>query len=645
MRPRRGRVGRVARKLPAALALAAGLMVLSNCSSFPSSSTGAQTPVVSLPMNVAFGSVPQGVTSPTMTVTLMNTGKGSLTFTSNPAISGTNAADFAITAATCSTVNQVGAGGSCTVTLTFKPSTMNAESASLNFADNATPSPQSVALTGTGTAPAPVVVFSTPQVNFGPVAKGTTSMSMNVGVMNSGNAALIFSSNPSLSGTNPGDFSITNSSCSTATQVAAGLTCTVTLTFTPSMTGMESATLNFADNATPGMQSVSLLGGATSSTNNMVTLTVDSGPAGGDLNLAFVSVTVCVPGSAVNCQTIDHIEVDTGSSGLRIMSSALTLTLPQETDTSGNPLGNCVQFADMTYAFGPIQKADIVLAGEKASAVPIQVIAPPGFASATSTSCEVNGNAQNNLDTVAALGANGIIGVGLLQQDCGQACVNTPVAGFYYSCPNNICSSTTLALASQLQNPVGLFPQDNQGVLITLPAVGVNGAATATGSLIFGIGTQADNVLGSATVLTTTATGTFTSTYNGTAFPGSFIDSGSNGLFFLDTAHTGLTACVNATNPANAPQFPGFYCPNSNNSFPFTVTNTGVNNAMSQVNFSVVNIALVVNANPGFAAFSNVGGPFPGAVDFGLPFFYGRSVFTCIEGQTVGAVTGPFFAY
>jgi hypothetical protein len=645
MSRQRGICKRAVATAPATLSLVAALIVLSNCSAFPSSSTGTQTPAVSLPANVMFGSVPQGVTSPTMTVTLMNTGKGSLTFTSNPGLSGANAADFAITVATCSTASPVAGGSSCTVTLTFKPSTMSLESASLNFVDNATPTMQSVALTGTGTAPAPVVLLSTPQVNFGPVAQGMTSMPMSVTVTNVGNATLIFSNNPSISGANMADFTVIGSSCSMAIQVAAGLVCKVTLTFTPSTTGMESATLNFADNATPAMQSVSLTGGATSSTNNMVTLTVDSGPVGGDLNVPFISVMVCVPGSAVNCQTIDHIEVDTGSSGLRIMSSALTLTLPQQTDNSGNPLGNCVQFADTTYAFGPVEKADIVLAGEKATSVPIQVIAPPGFASATSTTCEVNGNAQNNLNTVAALGANGIIGVGLFKQDCGQACVNAPVAGFYYSCPNNICSSTTVALTSQLQNPVALFPQDNQGVLITLPAVGVNGAATATGSLIFGIGTQANNVLGSATVLTTTATGTVTSTYNGTQFPGSFIDSGSNGFFILDTAHTGLTDCVNATNPANAPQFKGFYCPNSNNSFPFAVTNTGVNNAVAQANFSLVNIALVVNANPGFAAFSDAGGPFPGAVDFGLPFFYGRSVFTCIEGQTVGAQTGPFFAY
>jgi Protein of unknown function (DUF3443)/Cep192 domain 4 len=631
----------------AVLSIAAGCIAVGSCSRVPGSITQVNTPAVSLPASLAFGSVPQGVTSPSMMVTLKNTGSASLSFSSNPSLSGTNAADFAITAATCSTANQVVAAGTCTVSLTFTPSTMAMESASLGFADNANPSTQTVPLTGTGTAPAPVVSLSTPSLAFGPVAQGTTSPAMTVTLTNTGNATLIFSNSVTITGPNAGDFSIVNvvqTTCGSAFQVAPNSTCTVQVTFTPSTSGMESATLNFADNATPAMQTVALSGGATSSTSNSVPLTVDSGPLGGDLNIPFISVKICAPGSNVNCQTIDHIEVDTGSSGLRIESSVLSISLPQATDSSGNSLGNCVQFADTTYAFGPIQTADIYLAGEKASSVPIQVIAAPNFPSAPST-CVVNNNPNNNLNTVAAFGANGLIGVGLFRQDCGQACVNSAIPGTYYICPNNICSTTALALAKQLQNPVWMFPLDNQGVLITLPAVGLSGSATVTGSLIFGIGTQANNVLGSASVLTTDAAGTITSTYNGTAYSGSFIDSGSNGFFFLDTPQTGLTDCAVATNPNNAAQFSGFYCPNSNASFPFAISNQGTNNLPAAVNFSIVNIAIYVNANPSFAAFSDAGGPFPNTVDFGLPFFYGRTVFTGIEGQSVGTFTGPFFAY
>src|SRR5207248_2177278 len=75
---------------------------------------------------------------------------------------------------------------------------------------------------------------------------------------------------------------------------------------------------------------------ATPGPPNVEILTVDAGPAGG-VNTAFVSVQVCVPGTTT-CQTIDHVEVDTGSIGLRILADVpFTLTLPPATNGRGGP--------------------------------------------------------------------------------------------------------------------------------------------------------------------------------------------------------------------------------------------------------------------------------------------------------------------
>src|SRR5579862_8134769 len=79
----------------------------------------------------------------------------------------------------------------------------------------------------------------------------------------------------------------------------------------------------------------------TTAASNVQAISVNTGP---DLNYvdgAFTSVTVCVPGSATNCQTITGILVDTGSSGLRILSSALSISLPQQTGSGGNPIAEC----------------------------------------------------------------------------------------------------------------------------------------------------------------------------------------------------------------------------------------------------------------------------------------------------------------
>jgi hypothetical protein len=181
----------------------------------------------------------------------------------------------------------------------------------------------------------------------------------------------------------------------------------------------------------------------------------------------------------------------------------------------------------------------------------------------------------------------------------------------------------------QVTNPVFNFPVDNNGVILELPAV-TGEAATVDGNMVFGIGTESNNALGAAKVFTMDPTFLdFTTTLTGKAPVPGFIDSGSNGLFFLDTTTTGIPTCSD----------PSWYCPASTT--PLSATQTGTNNVSNPVSFSVDNFDTVTQGNPGDAAFSNLAGPFSGQFDWGLPFFYGRSVFTAIDGTNVG-VPGPF---
>jgi hypothetical protein len=79
--------------------------------------------------------------------------------------------------------------------------------------------------------------------------------------------------------------------------------------------------------------------------NNVVSVVVDGGPTPtqASVNTLFTTVTICVPGSKTECQTIDHIQVDTGSYGLRVLASVLTLTLPSVAASDGNALLECTQ--------------------------------------------------------------------------------------------------------------------------------------------------------------------------------------------------------------------------------------------------------------------------------------------------------------
>ncbi|HEV2113935.1 MAG TPA: DUF3443 domain-containing protein, partial [Terriglobales bacterium] len=365
--------------------------------------------------------------------------------------------------------------------------------------------------------------------------------------------------------------------------------------------------------------------------NNTQPVAVNAGPTGNGVNQILTSVKVCDPGTTT-CQTIPDVLVDTGSTGLRVLRNQLTLSLPTVTDSSGNPLGACAQFVDNTFLWGSIAAADITLAGETAASVPIQVIADPSVPNIP-TACS---NGGTNNDTVTALGANGILGVGLFAQDCGPGCA--PGASMspppvYFNCPSSGCIAIFLALASQLQNPANMFPQDNNGLLIRLPSVPASGSPTLPGSLIFGIGTQADNGLGSATVYTTDNVGDFTTTFNSHTSSQSFIDSGSNGFFFFDSATTGIPTCAKPSN--------SFYCPAV--TMNLTATNKGANGISGPVPFSIANAnSLFTN---GDTAYVNLGGPQTGVFDWGLPFFYGRNVFVGFENKTTPRGVGPFWAY
>jgi hypothetical protein len=373
-------------------------------------------------------------------------------------------------------------------------------------------------------------------------------------------------------------------------------------------------------------------GGAPASTpapaSNVQAIVVNAGPTNNYFNGAFTSVTICVPGQTTGCQTIDGVLVDTGSSGLRVLSSALTLSLPQQAGSNGGPIVECAQFLD-GFTWGPVQTADVKLAGEQASGVPIQVIDERAFPNIP-TSCSSSGTAEDTLD---ALGANAILGVGLFKQDCGLACafVGSSNPGFYFSCPASGCQPAAVPLVSQVQTPVALFPTDNNGVVIQLPAVPAGGTVSVTGSLIYGIGTQSNNALGSAKVLTVDAIGNITTVFGSRSYPASFIDSGSNGIYFLDSASTGLPLCPDSSD---------FYCPASTQSL--STTNIGTNGVSVPALFNVGNADTL---NSRFFAFSEISGPNADGFDFGLGFFFGRSVFTAIEGQATAGGAGPYFAY
>ncbi len=222
-----------------------------------------QEPEITLAPNpLAFGDVDVGAQSSTLSVTATNTGSAYLIFgTGAVSISGTNAGDFAIVSDGCSG-QKIAPGLTCAVSVAFKPSAVAAESASIGFADNAAGSPQTVGLTGTGTA-APAASLSATGLSFGNEAVGTQSGTQTVIVTNTGGANLIFNAGAvAVSGANASEFPIVSDGCSGQTVLPKG-TCAVGVAFKPSVAGSGAAFLNFADNAPNSPQAVSLSGTGT----------------------------------------------------------------------------------------------------------------------------------------------------------------------------------------------------------------------------------------------------------------------------------------------------------------------------------------------------------------------------------------------
>jgi Protein of unknown function (DUF3443) len=362
---------------------------------------------------------------------------------------------------------------------------------------------------------------------------------------------------------------------------------------------------------------------------NAVRVTVDAGVSNVP-NMPFVSITICAPGTS-QCQTIDHILVDTGSWGVRVFASQLpaSMTLPQQKDGSGNLVAECMQFFD-GYTWGSVKLADLQIAGEKAASLPIQVI-DPNYASLPAD-CATYGASRN---TPGTLQANGILGIGVFKHDCGANCVQQAVAGTYYGCNGTPCTSIPLAEALQVANPIPYFATDNNGSLLSLPMVS-GGAQSVAGQLVFGIGTQGNNGLGSAQVVgVSPSNGTFTTVQNGISYSNSILDSGSTGLFFQTSA---LPVCAS---PNSA-----YYCPVSTESLSAMIQ--GVNGTTSTVNFAVGNAMTISQTYTGDSALPLLAGPAfvtSSIFDWGLPFFYGRNVYAAVEQQTTPGGTGPYVAY
>jgi hypothetical protein len=365
--------------------------------------------------------------------------------------------------------------------------------------------------------------------------------------------------------------------------------------------------------------------------------------------MPYVSITLCSPNDKSNCTTIDNILLDTGSTGLRIFAqpinaaalSNLNLTQQMTTgNTANGPIFECFAFADKSI-WGPIKYAALKIGEKTVRNLAIQVIAEPNFTSVPEA-------CKGKLETDPAFfRANGILGVSLFRNDCGAHCTNANPSPQYFACDPNgrNCAVTTQPLANQVQNPVTLFDSDNNGFIVTLDPIPNRGAASAKGTLTFGIDTRNNNVSKNTNTIlagnnpNSAAYGFFTTTVNGINFPGGFLDTGVNAYRFNLPDFNPLCAI-----------YTGFYCPSNTTEFTATISGTSGSTPPAIVNFNIANTEILFS-HPKNVAFNNLGGigigPNNNLIIFawGLPFFFGKSVYFAIDGGTTNKGNGPYVGW
>jgi hypothetical protein len=342
---------------------------------------------------------------------------------------------------------------------------------------------------------------------------------------------------------------------------------------------------------------------------------------------AYTNIKICAPGSTANCQVIDHVIVDSGSDGVRVASSAIKSALlkamPYVT-SGGKVLTECETYVD-SYTYGPIKKADIYIGGKSAKNFPLQIFGVPGFP--TPGSCSSQGGASTN--TPASFGGNGLVGVAFDLTDYS----------LYYNCAGNGTGCVLNTTYAGIPNLVSKFSSDNNGVVMTFPAVSTSGSGpTVMGSLIFGVGTKSNNKPPSkTTALLNDDNGEFNLVL-GTNKVKAYIDSGTDDLVI-----NGPYAMC-----AGGSAGDGYYCPSANTAVSMGVSSYNKSAVAYHVGYTVGNATKLLLKND--VAYNDLAEPAgsSSAAGFdyalGLSTFFGRTMYFVFEGRNSSLGAGPINA-
>jgi len=287
------------------------------------------------PASLSFGNQNLNSSSAAQTITVTNSGGNVMTV-----FGVLTSGDFSQTN-NCSSLPAN--GGTCSIRVTFTPTTSGSRTGNLVISDNAQGNPHSVTLTGMGIAG--TANLSASSLSFAALNVGTTSGAQTLTITNSGNGPLSI-----LSVQVNGDFSQTNN-CST---VAPTSTCTVQVSFTPTSAGQRTGNLTITSSAIGSPQSVSLVGSgvdfsmpATGGTSTIkaggtATYQFNVQSVGGTFSSKVSLACQGVPAFAT-C-TVNPNSVTPGANGSGATVTVATKATVSASSTQANPRGFVLSF-------------------------------------------------------------------------------------------------------------------------------------------------------------------------------------------------------------------------------------------------------------------------------------------------------------
>ena len=527
-------------------------------------------PVTLAPNGLYFGNVSLGVTSATQTVTLTNRQSIPLNISSI-----TPAGDYAETD-NCVSGSPIAAGGTCTISVTFKPTVGGTRTGQVTVVDDAPGATQVVNMTGTGLAPA--VTLAPPSLRFAALT-GTSSAPKTVKLSNSGFGPLVISSIAA-----SGDYSETDN-CVSSSPLAAGASCSINVTFSPTVTGAIAGVITIYDNGIngaphriplsgtgqvavavtpPSLVFPSTAVGNTSSplivtvTNNATTAQTVSWAAGGNFAAVPGGATPCTSTMAaasvctlsVTFSPTTNGVAGTVKGGVTVTDAASGILYnPQSTSLTGTATGGAAT-NPLTFTPASLNFGNVAIGATKKASIQLQ-------------------NSSSSSLTLSSLTASG----GYSVTPSGA----TPCAGGLVLAANAKCSFTvalTLTRGGSILGSIAVTDNANPGPTlqtlnlatvgfwpVTLVPASLSFPATSVGTTSAPLQVKVTNYSTTAVTLNSfTASGDYTVVSSGTSpcAPGTILVSAASctlGVTFAPTVTGTITGVVTVShNAPNGPQ-------------------------------------------------------------------------------------------